>query len=79
MKIKLLFSLLLFLQSLFTFADKKAEVMDIITRVNNAWQQSHGAPEYGGTKAGLSAFWDNAVKVLSLCSSVIGRYASRLI
>lgn len=61
MKIKLLFSLLLFLQSLFTFADKKAEVMDIITRVNNAWQQSHGAPEYGGTKAGLSAFWDNAV------------------
>ena len=61
MKIKLLFSLLLFLQSLFTFADKKAEVMDIITRVNNAWQQSHGAPEYGGTKVGLSAFWDNAV------------------
>ena len=61
MKIKLSFFLLLCLQSLFTFADKKAEVMDIITRVNNAWQQSHGAPEYGGTKAGLSAFWDNAV------------------
>lgn len=35
--------------------------MNIITRVNDAWQQSHGAPEYGGTKAGLSAFWDNAV------------------
>lgn len=61
MKKKLLLFLLLFLQSLCTFADKKAEVVDIITRVNNAWQQSHGAPEYGGTKAGLSAFWDNAV------------------
>lgn len=47
--------------SLFAFADEKAEVMDIIARVNNAWQQNHGAPEYGGTKAGLSAFWDNAV------------------
>ena len=42
-------------------ADEKSEVMNIITRVNNTWQQSHGAPEYGGTKAGLSAFWDNAV------------------
>lgn len=61
MKKKLLLFLLLFLQSLCTFADQKAEVVDIITRVNNAWQQSHGAPEYGGMKAGLSAFWDNAV------------------
>lgn len=47
--------------SLSVFADEKSEVMKIITRVNDAWQQSHGAPEYGGTKAGLSAFWDNAV------------------
>ena len=49
------------LSSLSVAADEKSEVMDIITRVNNTWQQSHGAPEYGGTKAGLSAFWDNAV------------------
>ena len=47
--------------SLSVFADEKLEVMNIITRVNDTWQQSHGAPEYGGTKAGLSAFWDNAV------------------
>ena len=47
--------------SLSVAADEKSEVMNIITRVNDAWQQSHGAPEYGGTKAGLSAFWDNAV------------------
>ena len=47
--------------SLSVFADEKLEVMDIITRVNDTGQQSHGTPEYGGTKAGLSAFWDNAV------------------
>ena len=62
MNFKLTTFLLLFaLQPFCTFADEKAEVMDIITRVNNAWQQSHGTPEYGGSKAGLSAFWDNAV------------------
>lgn len=37
------------------------EIKDIIVRVNDAWQQSHGAPEYGGSKRGMSAFWDNAV------------------
>lgn len=59
---KILFSVISFcLFSLSVVADEKSEVMNIITRVNDTWQQSHGAPEYGGTKAGLSAFWDNAV------------------
>jgi rhamnogalacturonyl hydrolase YesR len=59
---KILISAIAFsLFSLSVVADEKSEVMNIIARVNNAWQQSHGAPEYGGTKAGLSAFWDNAV------------------
>ena len=59
---KILISAIAFsLFSLSVVADEKSEVMNIITRVNNTWQQSHGAPEYGGTKAGLSAFWDNAV------------------
>ena len=59
---KILISAIAFsLLSLSVVADEKSEVMNIIARVNNAWQQSHGAPEYGGTKAGLSAFWDNAV------------------
>lgn len=59
---KILISVIAFsLFSLSVVADEKSEVMNIITRVNNTWQQSHGAPEYGGTKAGLSAFWDNAV------------------
>lgn len=42
-------------------AETTAEIKDIIRRVNNTWQESHPGPEYGGTKAGLSAFWDNAV------------------
>ena len=59
---KILISAIAFsFSSLSVFADEKSEVMNIIARVNNTWQQSHGAPEYGGTKAGLSAFWDNAV------------------
>ena len=37
------------------------EVKNIIRNVNDAWQREHPAPEYGGTKKGLSAFWDNAV------------------
>ncbi len=37
------------------------EVENIIRNVNNEWQKAHPAPEYGGTKKGLSAFWDNAV------------------
>ena len=37
------------------------EVKDVIVRVNDAWQQAHPAPEYGGSKKGMSAFWDNAV------------------
>ena len=42
-------------------ARKAKDITSIICRVNTAWQQAHGAPEYGGTKKGLSAFWDNAV------------------
>ena len=41
--------------------DTAGSVIGIVCRVNDTWQQAHGAPEYGGTKKGLSAFWDNAV------------------
>ena len=49
------------LLSLNIMAETAKDVKDIIVKVNNTWQQNHGAPEYGGTKRGLSAFWDNAV------------------
>lgn len=59
---KKLFVTLAFIAACLTASAQSAsEVKDIIRNVNNAWQQGHPAPEYGGTKKGLSAFWDNAV------------------
>ncbi|MBQ0073898.1 MAG: glycoside hydrolase family 88 protein [Prevotella sp.] len=58
---RLVFSIIAAIVSLTISAQTIDEVKDAIRNVNNAWQKNHPAPEYGGTKAGLSAFWDNAV------------------
>jgi len=64
MTIKLRLQLLVCVACLFSLvahAQGVGETKEIIRKVNNAWQQAHPGPEYGGTKKGLSAFWDNAV------------------
>ena len=61
MKLRNILFLFALSSPLFVCAQDVEEVKNIIRNVNNTWQQAHPAPEYGGTKKGLSAFWDNAV------------------
>lgn len=49
------------LLSMNIMAQNANDVKTMIRNVNNAWQTAHPGPEFGGTKRGLSAFWDNAV------------------
>lgn len=56
----LLLSIFAFLLSS-AFAQTAEEVKSAIVKVNDTWQKGHPGPGYGGSKKGLSAFWDNAV------------------
>lgn len=58
---KIILCIAMALTTLTVTAETAADVKEIIVKVNDAWQQGHPGPEYGGTKKGLSAFWDNAV------------------
>ena len=47
--------------SVMAMSQTSSDVKKAIITVNDTWQKAHPEPEYGGSKAGLSAFWDNAV------------------